>query len=262
MVRIGVDPDMLDLGVVTLTWVGFFTLAGIAVGVFLVVLWGRRSGLSPGQIYRAAIWTVLCGFVGARLLHVIDFWSFYRALPGQAFYIWSGGLALWGGVLGGALGGLLYAGWRRMPVRRVADVGALAALVGQAVGRVGDLISGERLAEGTSWPWSFAYTNPESASYASPAVEMHPAALYELLWDLAVFGLLWRLRKRLRPEGALFLSYLVLYAVGRLLISLVRVERVWWGGLQQDQVVALAVLVSGATVLWLLGPRLVRAGAP
>ena len=262
MIRIGLDPDMFDLGPVPVTWVGFFTMAGVAVGVLLVLVWGRKRGLAVGQLYGAALWAVLGGFVGARALHALDFWGFYQALPLRVFYIWSCGLALWGAILGGALGGLLYA-WRHgMPVRRVADLAALAALVGQAVGRFGDVLVGERLARGTSWPWGIVYTHRDSVSYASPEVARHPVAAYELLWDVAVFALLWRLRPRLRPEGSVFVSYLGLYAVGRLLVGFVLLDKVWWLGLGEAQVVGLGVLALAAVAFWLWPPRLVAATTP
>ena len=208
--------------------------------------------MAPGQAYGVILWALIGGLVGARLLHVVDYWSYYWALPWEALYVWTGGLALWGAILGGAAGGLLHARVQGMPVWRVADVGALAAFLGQAVGRVGDLLGGEILAKATTWPWGLIYAHPESVSYSPEALAVHPAAAYELLWDMAAFGLLWGLRRRLLSEGGVFLGYLALYAVGRLLIGFARLDKVWGLGLQEAQIVALVVLVGVGLTVWRL----------
>ncbi len=254
----GLGPTLLDVGPLDVTWSGLLALAGVAVGALLAVRWLRGVGVSPGQAYGVILWVLIGGLAGARLLHVADYWSYYWALPWEALYIWAGGLALWGAILGAAAGGLLHARMRGMPVWRVADVGALAALLGQAVGRVGDIVGGEIMAKATAWPWGLEYTHPESLSYSPEALAVHPVAAYELLWDLAAFGLLWRLRRRPLPEGGVFLGYLALYAAGRLLIGFARLDRVWGLGLQEAQLVALVVLPAVGLTAWRLRSRRAR----
>jgi prolipoprotein diacylglyceryltransferase len=184
---------------------------------------------------------------------VADYWGFYSGVPLEALYVWNGGLALWGGVLGATAGGLWHARRRGMPLGRLADVSAAAGLWGMALGRLGDLLAGERPATPTSLPWGVEYAHPDSAAYID-GVAVHPAALYEMLLDVAVVGVLWRLGARRRAgrpvsEGASFVLAIALYAVGRFFIGFVRVDPSLLG-LQQAQWVALAVLAGAAAYAW------------
>ena len=92
-----------------------------------------------------ALWTVPGGLVGARLVHVIDYWSYYSANPGTILAFWEGGLALWGGILGGTLVAVIFARIRGFPLARYADLAALGLLLAQAIGRIGDVINGEHI---------------------------------------------------------------------------------------------------------------------
>ena len=238
------------MALLEVTWSGLFAVAGVALAVWLAARWLRREGMSAGQVYGTLLWAAIGGLAGAKLFHIVDFWSFYWALPWKALYLWTGGLALWGGILGGAAGALLHLRLHGMPVWRAADLGALAALAGQAVGRIGDLLGGALPAKVTTLPWSLTYSHTGSASYSPDGVAVHPVAFYELLWDMAVLGILVALRRKLRPDGALFVGYLALYAAGRLAIGFARLGNVWFWGLQEAQVVSVVVLLAGV-VFWL-----------
>ena len=247
---IGLDPVVVAIGPLPVGWVTLFILAGLAVGGWLALRWAAQLGIGAGAAYGVVLQAVVWGLVGARLLHVLDYWSFYSEVPFQAVYVWTGGLSLWGGILGGALSAGLYARRAGMPVWRLGDVAALAALAGQAVARVGDVLTGERLAKATSLPWGITYTHPDSVSYTGELMRLHPVGLYELLWDAALLVVLWRFRTRIRPDGALFVAYLAGYAAGRTIISFARLDPVLVLGLQQAQVVGIAVLVACGVLLW------------
>ena len=246
---IGLDPIVV-IGPLPIGWVTLFILAGLAIGGGLVLRWATPLGVGAGAVYGLVLQAVVWGLVGARLLHVLDYCSFYSEAPFQAMYVWIGGLSLWGGILGGVLGAGLYARRTGMPVWRLVDVAALAAVAGQAVARIGDVLTGERLAKATSLPWGVTYTHPDSVSYTSELTQLHPVGLYELLWDAVLLVVLWRFRTRLRPDGALFVAYLAGYAAGRFIISFARLDPVLMLGLQQAQVVGIAVLVTCGVLFW------------
>jgi phosphatidylglycerol:prolipoprotein diacylglycerol transferase len=214
-------------------------------------------------VYDTAFWAIIAGIIGARLLHVLDEWQVYTQNPVSILFINEGGIAIYGAIIGGSLGGLAYGLWKRYPIGLAADCGAGGLIIGQAVGRLGDVINGEhRGLPALGLPWSVRYTHPETlGDYGLP---VHPAVAYELIWDTAVFGVVaWLARRGARP-GVAFWTYAVLYAVGRFVISFYRIDRAGLLGLRQAQLVALGVGIVGVVALaWLLRrppPRTVLAG--
>jgi prolipoprotein diacylglyceryltransferase len=128
-------------------------------------------------------------------------------------------------------------------VGALADVSAPAVILAMAVGRIGDIINGEHVSKSTTMPWGFVYTNPASPTNQQWGVTpTHPTMVYEMLWDLAVFGVLWLLRGRIRPPGILFAIMLAGYSIGRFFISFLRIDKVWLSGLNEAQLISLVVL--------------------
>ncbi len=100
MIVIGMDPILVHLGPFALSWHSLFIVVGIIAGVWLTTRLVTRAGLSADMFYSMVIWAIPGGILGARLVHVVDYWSFYSANPGSILAFWEGGLALWGGILG------------------------------------------------------------------------------------------------------------------------------------------------------------------
>lgn len=98
---------MASSGAFALSWHGFFSFVAVAMAIHLVARWGVFKGVRSDAIYAIAIWAVIGGIIGARLVHVIDEWTFYQANPARIVAVWSGGIALWGGILGGFSGGIV-----------------------------------------------------------------------------------------------------------------------------------------------------------
>ena len=192
-------------------------------------------------LFSMAIWAVPGGIIGARLVHVIDYWSYYLANPAAILAFWQGGLAIWGGILGGTITGVIFARVKRFPLAPYADLAALGMILAQAIGRIGDIINGEHISSVTGLPWGVVYTHPNSPGFGLPPV--HPAVAYELLMDLVIFGLLWKLRGRIRPDGSLFLVYFTLYSVGRVFLSFLRLDsNTVFLSLSQPQWISILVL--------------------
>ncbi len=248
MISIGIDPILINLGSFSLSWHSLFMLIAIAVGVWLPARLVAKAGLSVDRLYSMALWAILGGIVGARLVHVIDYWSYYAANPGYILAFWRGGLAIWGGILGGTLTAVIFARIIGFPLARYADLSALGIILAQAIGRIGDIINGEHISTTTGLPWGVVYTHPDSPGYGLPA--QHPAVVYELLMDLLIFGVLWKLRGRVRPDGALFLLYLVTYSAGRFFLSFLRLDsNTVFLSLNQAQWISLLVLVVALPLL-------------
>ena len=264
-INIGMNPDLIDAGEFVLSWHGFLTFIAVALSVFLVARWGTREGMVADSIYSVAVWCIVGGVVGARVLHIIDRWEdTYQHNPEQIVYIWRGGITIYGAILGGFVGGSLYimirnAKWylaiwgryfrflgeaREAPlpgIGHLADVATPALLISMAIGRIGDIINGEHFANTTDLAWGVVYTHTDSPGFGRPA--SHPAVAYELLMDLAILAVLWPLRHRLRPSGMFFALYLATYSVGRFFLNFLRIDNEYLGGLNEAQIIALVVIV-------------------
>jgi phosphatidylglycerol:prolipoprotein diacylglycerol transferase len=271
-IPIGIDPNIINFGPFLLSWHGFFTFVAVALAVYLVHRWGTREGMNSDALLSVSVWAIIGGIIGARILHIIDWWDeVYSHNPLSLLYVWQGGIAIFGAILGGFVGGSLYiivrnSDWflrlwgkyfrfagepNKAPlpsIGHLADIAAPALLIAMAIGRVGDIINGEHFASFTHLPWGVIYTHPESPGFGRPA--SHPAVAYEMLFDLALLLVIWPLRHRLRPHGMLFALYLALYSTGRFFISFLREEfNSYFLELNEAQIVALAVVIVTVPLL-------------
>ncbi len=246
MIEIGIDP----VAFLNVRWYGIMIALAIMVGVLWMVREARRgANLSYDTILTAALVGIPSAIIFSRLLHVIDKWELYKDDPGRI--IGGEGLSIYGAILGGALAIWVYSRFSRFQFGYFADLIAPALILGQAVGRVGCTINACCLGIATSLPWGVVYTHQEG-------VATHPVVVYEIIYNLIVFGVLLKLRGRLKPEGSLFLIYLSLYAVWRLGSDFLRVGEPFLFGLHQAQVIAIIVLAI-TTPLLIRRTRWVRA---
>ena len=227
---------------------------GILTGAIVTLREARRKGMGIDPILDVIPWAMIGGLVGARVFHILDFWEYYAANPGQIISLQLSGLAIYGGLVGGLVAVAGYAAWKKLSFWRLADVAAVGLPLGQAVGRVGCLINGCNYGVPTGLPWGVVWTNPGAMAPIND-VARHPAQAYEALLSLAVFGLVWMLRKRFKTDGVLFLVYMVAYSLGRFPISFVREDTIALFGLRQAQVVGLAVIVLAVPLAYYLTRR-------
>ena len=264
MISIGIPPDIFEIGSFNPTWHSLVTVVSVALAVYLIDRWGRREGLQEGAVTSTAVWAIIGGIVGARLVFVIDNWGFFSDNPDEIFAIWEGGIAVYGAISGGVVGGAAYAAWKQFPVRYMLDLSAPALILTQGLGRIGDIINGEHFASATSLPWGVVYTHPDSPARfhplgygVPPFTATHPAVAYELLADLILFGVLWLLRGRLRPLGSLFLVYALFYGGIRLGFSFLRLDSSSEAlGLNQQAWISLVVMGAALALLAWLRPGL------
>lgn len=202
----------------------------VIVGIGASLWLAKGVGIKREVIYSAAPWAIIGGIIGARAFHVIDYLnSTYINHPALIFTQFFSGLSILGAILGGSLAVVIYARMKNLSLGRLADAIAPALLLAQAVGRIGCTINGDACGTPTSLPWGFVYTSDNAvapyilarAGY-SPTAATHPSPVYEIMWDILVFAVLWRLKGRIKPDGSLFLLYLSLYSFGRFFIEFTR----------------------------------------
>lgn len=249
MFTIQIDPIILSIGHFHLRWYSLIVTVALYIGVWLAVKEAGRKKFNPEEIMNSALWIVLAGLIGARLFHVIDHWSdVFAADPVRALYIWEGGLAIWGGVMGGLVAAVILARVKRWNLPRLLDAFVPGVVLAQAVGRIACIITGDSIGKPTSGPFGFAYTSP-NAMVPQLGVYYTPTPVYEILMNLAIFTLLWNLRKKNLPDGVLTLIYLALYSSMRFFIAFTSSYKIIALGLNQAQIVSILVLAVALPLL-------------
>ena len=207
-----------------------FIILGITLAILVSGIRLKNRGAKAGVAIDIAIWTVPVAIVGARLFHVLTHLNDYFGdgkNPMSIFYIWEGGLAIYGGILFGALGA--YIGARSVGIKFFAYADALVPglLLAQAVGRWGNYFNNELFGQPTTLPWGLeiAADNP-AYPVGLPAGELfHPVFLYESIWSLIGIAVLIVVEKRFNLQwGKLFAAYLVYYSIGRAFIETIRLD--------------------------------------
>ena len=247
LVKIPIDPVLVTIGGLKIHWYGIMIAIGLYVGIQVALRDSARRGISGEQLMNVALLAAVLGIAGGRLYYVVqNDPSFFLHHPAQIIAVWQGGMAFFGAMFGGAIA-VAISSWRwKIPFWSLLDVGALGMTIGQAIGRVGNIINGDIVGYKTNG-WGFEYTNPNT--FGPLNIPVQPASLYELLISLGLFLLLWNLRKRIHPEGMLALLYIVLYSVSQFFIFFVRDNVVVLGGLKQAQVTSLVVIALTLPVI-------------
>ena len=254
MIFINANPVAFSIGPVSIRWYGLMYVVGIAVGLLAAWPYARSKGFTQSQLEKVVYWAIPAGFVGARLYYVVQQpLGQYLAEPWRILAVWEGGMAFYGAIFAVVIV-LLVAGWRlKISILKLMDFGALFAVVGQFFGRIGNFINGDVIGYPTSLPWGVVYAHPDSFPPRHD-IAYQPAAAYEAMINVLLFGLLWWLRQRLKP-GILFFVYILGYSVSQIIVFAWRDNEVIFLGLKQAQLTAIAVIVAAVIIFLVLFRR-------
>ena len=240
-------PSTIQLGPLTIHFYGLI----IAVGMLLAVLYAsKRSkefGLKEDDLIDGVLWVAPFAIICARLYYCIFEWDQYASNPISILYIWNGGLAIYGGVLGAVIGLSVFCKVRKIKATAMMDVVSLGLLIGQLVGRWGNFMNREAFGAPTD-----SFLRMGLYNTATGAVEYyHPTFLYESLWNFVGFLLLHFLSKKRKYDGQVALGYVAWYGLGRAFIEGLRMDSLYWGPFRVSQVLAgISCVVAVAVLLW------------
>jgi phosphatidylglycerol:prolipoprotein diacylglycerol transferase len=217
----------------------------------VVYAWKRcdQFGIKADDITDGVLYIVPFAVLCARAYYCVFQWETYAANPISVLYIWEGGLAIYGGVLGAILGVVVYCYFKKIKVPALLDLVALGFLIGQSMGRWGNFFNREAFgAETESFLRMGLYLSADR--FPSSIIHYyHPTFLYESLWNLVGFVILHFLSKRRQYDGQVALGYVVWYGLGRAIIEGLRTDSLYWGDFRVSQVLAVISCVAGAAVL-------------
>ena len=248
---IELDPDAFSIGDFAIKWYAIFIVTGILFAAWYVYTQGKKKGLLLDDLLDCALYIIFPAIICARLYYVI-----FKKLENPNLYttfaswfdIRSGGLAIYGGIIGGALIAFLVLYLKKIRIPVFFDLMAPGVMVAQAIGRWGNFMNIE--AHGGETDSIFRMGILEGGK----EIFVHPTFLYESLWNLVGFGLILLLYYKLRLQkfdGQIVLSYLAWYGLGRLWIEGLRTDSLYIGssGIRVSQLVALLCLIGAAAAL-------------
>jgi len=238
---------------IAIRYYGLMYVVAIVVAIFLTRYEAKRKqmNLTLDDILDFVLWAVPAGIIGARLYYVLFQWDSFSDDWLEIFKIWHGGLAIHGGLIGGAIAVLLVSKWKRASFWQVADAMAPSLVLGQALGRFGNFMNGDAYGTPTDLPWGlrFPIASPAGSAYPDRDIPgwsepLHPAMLYELIGNLMIFGLLWWLRKKNFKDGFLVSLYLILYSLLRFFVEIFRGDSLMLGPFRAAQVISVLIIAA------------------
>ncbi|MGH9492924.1 MAG: prolipoprotein diacylglyceryl transferase [Terriglobales bacterium] len=243
---------------------GLMAALGLIVGLSINVRLAKRQGIDPDVAWNLGIYAILSGILGAKILFVLQEWSYYSTHPGAIFSfatLQAGGI-WYGGLLGALAVSIWYVQHHRLPVLKTCDAFAPGVALGHAFGRLGCFAAGCCFGKHTDLPWGVTFTNPIANQVVGTplGIQLHPTQIHEFLVELANFFILLWLFKRKKFDGQVIGAYLFLYGFARYFLEFLRDDpgrgTVFGGAMSVSQFVSILLVVVGGS-LWMR-----RAGAP
>lgn len=246
------NPIAIQLGPIAVHWYGIIMGSAVFLGLLLAMREAKRQGLNPDIFVDLILWAVPASILGARTYYVIFEWSYYREHPADILAVWEGGLAIHGALIAATITGIIFARVKKLSFWQLADIAAPSLILGQAIGRWGNFMNQE------------AHGGPVSEAFISVFPQFiqnqmfingqyyHPTFLYESLWNLLVLAILLVLRRQnWMRRGEVFLSYLMMYSVGRFFVEGMRTDSLMLTeSIRVAQFIGVVIIVGAALLIY------------
>src|SRR5690625_4081234 len=250
----GLNRIFLQLGPISIYWYGVIIATGLFLGLYLATKEADRLGLKKDLIVDLIVFATPIAILFARIYYVIFEWEMYQGGPWwKLIAVWEGGIAIHGALIGAVLTAIVYARIKKVSFWQLADIIAPSLILGQAIGRWGNFMN----QEAHGGPMSeAAYENfhqylPDFImnQMCIDGIMYYPTFLYESLWNILIFIILILLRKYNPLRGNIFLSYVILYSIGRFFIEGLRTDSLYFGPIRQAQLFSVTLIVIAIVVM-------------
>ena len=245
---ISFDPSTgINIGSFSIRWYGVIIALGLCLAVIYACRRSRKFGLNEDQLLDGVLWVTPFAILCARAYYCIFSWEVYADNPISCLYIWEGGLAIYGGVIGAIIGSLVYCRVKKIKPLAVLDLVALGFMIGQCIGRWGNFFNREAFGAQTESFLRMGLTDEYGYT-----IYVHPTFLYESLWNLLGFVLIHFMSKRRKYDGQVLLQYLAWYGAGRAVIEGLRTDSLYIAGTDIRVSQALSIFLCVAALAYLI----------
>ncbi len=243
-------------------WYGVIIGSGVLLALALAVQEAKRTQQNPENYVDIALFGVIFSVIGARLYYVIFSWKYYVDNPIKIFALREGGLAIYGGIIAGIITVIVYTRIKKLNFWLVADTAAPSLLLGQIIGRWGNFFNREAFGGYTDNIFAMRYLKEQVHNIAPSVLEkvvtvngveyiqVHPTFLYESMWNVGIFVLLFILKKRKKFDGEIFGLYLLGYACGRVWIEGLRTDQLKIANFAVSQILSALLIICAVVLLW------------
>lgn len=243
------NPVALQLGPISIRWYAICIVSGLILAVYLSMKEAPRKKIDPDAIIDFILIAFPLAIVGARLYYVIFEWGYYSQHPGEIFAIWNGGIAIYGGLLTGAL--VLYLFSRRRLIEPIdfLDIAAPSVMIAQSIGRWGNFFNQEAYGAAVK-SLNYLPSFIRDQMYIDGSYRQ-PTFLYESIWNLLGFLLILILRRKPQflRQGEVTAFYLIWYGFGRMIIEGMRTDSLMFAGLRVSQWLSMILILVGLAII-------------
>ena len=238
-------PSYIEIGTFKIHFYGMIIAFGLMLAVFYGLRRCKQFGIKSDDLLDGVLWIVPFAILCARLYYCVFAWDSYKDNPISILYIWKGGLAIYGGVIGAAIGLIVYTRIKKLRLGALMDLVSLGFLIGQSIGRWGNFMNREAFGAATESFLRMGLYNSHTGAFEY----YHPTFLYESVWNAVGFVLLHKLSKKRQYDGQIALGYVAWYGLGRAFIEGLRMDSLYWGPFRVSQLLAAVSCIAAAVVL-------------
>lgn len=273
------NPVFLKIGSFELHYYGLMYALAFIVGTFLAKKMAKERNFDEKIIDDYAFVAIISGLIGGRLYYVLFNLDYYLSYPLEIPAVWHGGMAIHGGIIGGIIGTFIYGKIKKINPFLLGDYAAAPFILGQAIGRIGNLMNGEihgvptftpfsvifsikpkfsewyayyqnlSVLEKTNFPdlvpWGLVFPLISPAGQEFPNLALHPAMIYELILNFIAFCIIWFIlrKKENLAVGTMWWTYIILYSINRIIVSFFRAEDLMILGIRAPHLVSFIMIV-------------------